>query len=335
MRNKLKKIPFFYYWKQTLKEGIKVKYPVENFLSKHKFVPIIPLYFQSLVKSWKTRRNFNQVKTYCMFLGNQRSGHSLIASLIDAHPNIIISHEVNALKYWSMGFSRNQIFSLLLENSSSYAERGRGESGYNYVVPNQHQGKFKELLVVGDKDGRRDTSQLARFSNIIRPIIKKNEDVKIIMVVRNPFDNITTISLRNRETEVNQQDIDRYFEMAHASEKFINSVGSKFCFTINHEEVINSPKTALKKICNFLEVPASEDYLNDCASIIYSSANKSRHKLPWSKEKIEQVNKKIAKISFLNGYSFKIIFLMVYLSNLIFSDSGLLNLDFNLFDTLT
>lgn len=304
MKNKLKKIPFFYYWKQTLKDGIKVKYPAENFLSKHKFVPIIPLYFQSLVKAWKTRRKFNQVKTYCMFLGNQRSGHTLVASLIDAHPNIIISHEVNALKYWSMGFSRNQIFSLLLENSSSYSVRGRGESGYNYVVPNQYQGKFKELLVIGDKDGRRDTSLLTRFPNIIQSVLNKNKYIKIIMVVRNPFDNITTISLRQGKTEVFQENIDRYFEMARASERFINSVGNEFCLTVNYEELINNPQTTLTKICDFLEVRAFDDYLSDCASIIYASANKSRHKLSWSKEKIEQVNKEIANISFLKGYTF-------------------------------
>ncbi len=273
-------------------------------MSKHKFTPVIPLYFQSLLKAQENRRIFKQVKSYCMFLGNERSGHSLIASLIDAHPNIIISHEVNALKYWTMRFSRNQIFSLLLENSSSYAARGRGESGYNYIVPNQYQGKFKELLVIGDKDGRRDTSLLTRFPNIIRPVLNKNKNIKIIMVVRNPFDNITTISLRQKKTEVPQANIDRYFNMAHASETLINAVDKKFCLTIKHEEVIKNTQTALRQICDFLEVPALDDYLADCASIIYGSANRSRYKLPWSDENKEKVQAEIDKISFLNGYSF-------------------------------
>jgi hypothetical protein len=34
-----------------------------------------------------------------MFIGYLRSGHSLIASLLDAHPNAIATHELDALKF--------------------------------------------------------------------------------------------------------------------------------------------------------------------------------------------------------------------------------------------
>jgi hypothetical protein len=34
-----------------------------------------------------------------MFIGYLRSGHSLIASLLDAHPNPIATHELDALKF--------------------------------------------------------------------------------------------------------------------------------------------------------------------------------------------------------------------------------------------
>jgi hypothetical protein len=38
-----------------------------------------------------------QVRSFCLFIGYPRSGHSLVGSLLDAHPDIAIAHEVNVL----------------------------------------------------------------------------------------------------------------------------------------------------------------------------------------------------------------------------------------------
>src|SRR3989344_1389974 len=38
--------------------------------------------------------DFSSVRTFILFVGYPRSGHSLIGSIMDAHPNIIIAHEV-------------------------------------------------------------------------------------------------------------------------------------------------------------------------------------------------------------------------------------------------
>ncbi len=38
--------------------------------------------------------DFSKVHTFVLFVGYPRSGHSLIGSMIDAHPNAIIAHEV-------------------------------------------------------------------------------------------------------------------------------------------------------------------------------------------------------------------------------------------------
>jgi hypothetical protein len=38
--------------------------------------------------------DFSNVRTFILFVGYPRSGHSLIGSIMDAHPNVIIAHEV-------------------------------------------------------------------------------------------------------------------------------------------------------------------------------------------------------------------------------------------------
>ena len=65
-----------------------------------------------------------------MFIGYPRSGHSLIGVLLDAHPNTIISHELGALKYLHTGFSKGQIYHLLLEKSRLCAKGAHKQGGY-------------------------------------------------------------------------------------------------------------------------------------------------------------------------------------------------------------
>ncbi len=52
---------------------------------------------------------FQTVKKYCMFVEYPRSGRSLVGSLLDAYPHIIMAHELNALRYFERGFSKKRI----------------------------------------------------------------------------------------------------------------------------------------------------------------------------------------------------------------------------------
>src|SRR5499426_2498533 len=90
---------------------------------------------------------FREVEAYCMFIGYPRSGHTLIGSLLDAHPDMVIAQELDALRYIYAGFRRNQLYSLLLDNSFHFTTAGRKWSGYSYTVPNQWHGRFVRLRV--------------------------------------------------------------------------------------------------------------------------------------------------------------------------------------------
>ena len=112
---------------------------------------LIKRYLESYFPSLRSEKLFEAVATYCMFIGHGRSGSTLIGSLLDAHPSIIIAHELNALKHIETGFSRRRLYYLLLRNSELYAAGGRKAGGYEYSVENQWQGKFERLRVIGDK----------------------------------------------------------------------------------------------------------------------------------------------------------------------------------------
>src|SRR5688572_9593174 len=77
----------------------------------------------------EAERALADVRGYCMFVGYPRSGHSLVGSLLNAHPNVVIAHELDALKYVERGVSRGGLFSLILRRDRRFAEMGRRWTG--------------------------------------------------------------------------------------------------------------------------------------------------------------------------------------------------------------
>ena len=276
------------YLKSVLVQGIKVKYPVAGFKHKHKFKNIIYEYFRSALLL-EPIVDESKVKHYLFFLGNQRTGHTLIGSLLDAHECITISHELNALKYFTLRFGKKQVFNLIAENSRNEALMGRGESGYSYQVPNAHQGNSSKLLVIGDKDARRDTKMLLKFPSILDGFRRKGLSIKVIVILRHPFDNIATICRRQHQEEIDRDSIELFFKMADAVHKVIPAFAKEEILLMKQEDFIENPQFRLKDICAFLDVEASNSYLSNATSIVWESKSLSRSKMPWTDEQIELV----------------------------------------------
>ncbi len=263
-------------------------------------------YPEALYKAPKFRNLFSEVNTFVGFVGYDRSGHSIIGALLDAHPNIIIAHELDALKYVLAGFNRDQIYWLLLENSRVAALGGRVSGGYSYFVPGQWQGKFEKIKVIGDKRGSDAAYWLTRAPWLLkrlRSIIRVR--VKFIHVVRNPYDNITTIHLKSPQKWPLGEAIDYYFWLFKAIQNFKKRMAPADFYEVQHEWFVAHPRDVLKEICLFLGVEAPEDYLNACAAIVSDAPHKSRLDMTWPPELIEKVTNKIKESSFLHGYTYE------------------------------
>jgi len=94
------------------------------------------------------------VQTYCLFLGHARSGHSVIGALLDAHRQIAISDEFDALRYLDAGFSRGQLLYGSIEIARRQAanlrrKQGRGGKTYSYHVPDGWQVFGAALPAIG------------------------------------------------------------------------------------------------------------------------------------------------------------------------------------------
>lgn len=259
-------------------------------------------YLISLINSNKNRELFDNIEQYFMFIGYPRSGHSLIGSLLDAHPNIVVAQELGVLKYILARFNKAQIYYLLLENSRKFTERGRQWGDYSYKVHNQWQGTFKKLKIIGDKQGGGACLRLKARPWLLLRLRDTIGSIKSLHVIRNPYDNISTIS---KQHNMNLKDsIDYYFSFCETIAKVKEQLNNDELFEFRQESFIDDPKKLLKEICEFLREDAPNEYLNSCASVVYKSPHKSRYKAQWSDELIEIVNQRISQYFFLNGYSF-------------------------------
>ena len=273
--------------------------------------PLICIYNRFYLQKVIQPDLFQNVKTFCMFIGHRRSGHSIIGSLLDAHPDIVLSDELHVLRRIKTGFSMEEIFQLILKKSMSQAKKGRKKEGrrgshYSYAVPGQWQGKYRKIRVIGDKDGGGTTDYLASSPELIERTFKTIPiDIKFIIVIRNPYDNISTEYLRQYHNKSMTYRIDYYFTRCRVIQNIMQHINHRNILFVRHENFIKNPQDNLNKICEFMGVENTVDYLDACTGIVYHSPVKSRHEIQWRPVDIDSVQKKISQFEFLTGYTYE------------------------------
>lgn len=270
--------------------------------------PNIRNYLSSLMANGKP---FQDLQSYCMFIGYQRSGHTLIGALLDAHPDMVIAHELNALDFVAKGYSPRQIFFLLLQQSKAFYQAGNEWMGYSYRVEGQWQGRYRKLSVIGDKRGGSSSKILKDRPELLQKVNAFCPKLKILHVIRNPFDNIATM-VRRREQKRNMvfKEVDLLRKTQHYFDKTIEieRIKKLNCYNILDvylEDFIANPEDGLKKICKFLEVETEKEYIDNCVKMVFKQSHQSRHKINlWTPEIIESVQDRIDQFNFLRRYSF-------------------------------
>ncbi len=261
-------------------------------------------YLWSSFAAKRQRDLFKDIHTYCMFIGYGRSGHSLYGAMLNAHPQMVIAHELNALLYVERGISREQLYALILKRDRWFSDMGNRWEGYNYTIPNQWQGRFERLKVIGDKRGAGSTRRLGRSPQLLSKLRSLvGVPLRIIHIVRNPYDNIATVALRQKRRLANRRDY--YFKLSDTNAQLLKALDPSEVVTLRHEDIIARPKELLKQMVDFVGLQADEAYLSDCASLVFKSPSKSRFKAHWNDQLISAIQSRIDQQPFLQGYTFE------------------------------
>jgi hypothetical protein len=241
---------------------------------------------------------FQQVEAFCLFVGYPKSGHSLLGSLLDAHPDMVIAHELDCLRCLRAGLGRELIFALILELAVDFRADGHVWNGYRYRVANQWQGRFRRLKVIGDKKGGGSSRLLGLYPRLLDRLFSTLAlPVKFIHVVRDPLDNISSIS---REFEVALEDaLALYFAMAEAVAALKPRLPAGSLCEVHYEDFAREPGWHLRDICRFLGQEATPDYLRDCAALVRPAVPR---RAPWPPALLDRVRREAARFEFLAEY---------------------------------
>lgn len=255
-----------------------------------------------------TPQLFQDVSAFCTFIGHAKSGGTLIGSLLDAHPDVILADETDVLGYMTAGFSRDQIYHLLLKGSRREALKGRVTARrlepYSFAVPGQWQSRYKKLRVIGHSRAGPTTRKLSHDPALLDELreVMAGVQLKVIHVIRNPYDPIGLMMVRGERSFENA--VDHYFNYCNILTALHERLDSASLWTVRYEEFIRRPRAHLIGVCEFLGVQASDDYLDACTGILYKSPELNRQMIDWKAQWIETVNSKIDHYGFLQGYSY-------------------------------
>lgn len=250
---------------------------------------------------------FVDVRTFCLFIGHMKSGTSVIGSLVDAHPDAVVSDEADALRFVEeAGFSRLQLFHMLDRAARTEARRGRVTArrlgGYSLAVPQGHQGRSEHPLVVGD--GRagpttrrldEDPAVLDRFRELLGDVA-----LRVVWVVRNPFAPIGASIVRGGRSF--EQAIDHYFSRCDALARVGPRLDDVEVLTIRYEDLVTDPRGELGALCAFLGLEADDAYLRRCAALVVPKAERL---VEWEEPWISQVESRMRAYDFLSGYAYE------------------------------
>jgi hypothetical protein len=268
-------------------------------------------------------KEISQVESFVFFVGYSRSGHSIVASLLDAHPNVIIAHEYNLFRKWksSMYQNRSFLYNELYQNSYHNAEKGwrssmKNQKGYTLAVEDSWQGAFENLLVIGEKSGA-VTSQI--YDNDPWSFVEDLEElrhtvqvpIKVIHVIRNPYDIIST-RLLYMDGKTHKSKVHATVDMKYISPRNLSSQVNRTIYLVqNVQELLQNcslnsleihtadlvldPKHVMNNLCMFLGVECSQEYLKKCSNKIFARQSQTRYLVEWPEELIEKVYQMIIK----------------------------------------
>lgn len=278
------------------------------------------------------------IQYFVLFIGYPHSGHSIIGSMMDAHPNMIIAHQYYLLSRWNaekrdlLG-NKTALFNRLYHNSVLSSGRGGRlvdvhKKGYNLNLPDLWQGRFTDLKVIGDKSGGRFSTLVAQRRSI-REVLDEirwtvGVPIKLIHIVRNYFDIIATAVLKpntvgahrwnhsnNSTSAISSEDhatrllaaFDRIRKLAEAVVK-VKRNWDLDMIELHYADFVHDPKGTLRNICDFLHVECPTEYLEACEEKTFEETSKSRYLINWSTQHIEMMQTIMNKMNFFRRYSF-------------------------------
>ena len=268
-------------------------------------------------------KEITTVKKFVFFVGYSRSGHSIVASLLDAHPNVIIAHEYNMFRKWKSSRYQNRpfLYNELYRNSYYNAERGwrssmKSQKGYTLAVKGSWQGSFDELSVIGEKSGAVTAQTYGNDPWLFMQTLEELKHtvevpIRVIHVVRNPYDMISTrllyadgkthkykvratVDVKHTSPHNLSMQVNRTIHVIQNVQELLHNC-SLNSIEIHTADLVRDPEHVMENLCMFLGIECSQDYLRKCSDKVFERQSQTRQLVEWPEELVDKVYQMIIK----------------------------------------
>ena len=281
-----------------------------------------------------SQSDIDGVETFLLFVGWPRSCHSIIGSMLDAHPNTVIAHEYGLFQRMNkdkgLSLNRSQLYNELYKNAyMSLTTEGPRDSrndrrGYTLNVDGSWQGRFTSLRVIGDKSGGKTVMQYKLDSENFKRLYQQlaasvKVPIKVLQIIRNPLNIIATNTLYDsssvRGTKTKATHMKKYgnFTVLNRSASVIVDISKAVMrmipdlglspLEVHCEDLIADPAKTLSDICRFLDLECPADYLKMCVDKTFKTVSESRHTVDWDPNTLPLFIKELRTFPFFQRYN--------------------------------
>ena len=261
--------------------------------------------------------NLEHLQSVCLPIGFPRTASQALAYSLTAHPNVVMTNMHNSVKQWwndGTPLSIDTFFPGILEmNRKMFANEIKYDREIrHYAIPDQWQGRFERLTVIGDCSPDSSMKTLVKINCKSLKVFTNNIQLplKFIFLVRNPYDIISSEVIASYWPMPHQEKfglvMDRFFKNCERMEILLAQVGKMSdqpIFVWHMEDHIENPQQKLAELCEFISIESSESYLDACAKIFYKKTSKSRHFIEWPERYKRLVAETVRKYEFFSRYS--------------------------------
>ena len=246
------------------------------------------------------QNNDCDLNSFCLIIGNSRSGSTILGSIVDAHPNAIVANETMASQAFWRGMSKSDILGEIVENSSANYRSGRQSEDYQYQIGSSPESK-SSVSVYGDKIWNPATLLLhGDYDLISRLESKLSARVVLIASIRNPFDTIATM---HRRSQAPIKDRIRWFFMhCEALAAIEEKTPQSNFFISHHEHLIDSPDEEILRICRALMLSVDNQHVDNVKRLLYRRPSKSGMAIDWDLKEVDEILERMRRFPFLSMY---------------------------------
>lgn len=249
--------------------------------------------------------SLEKVTTACLFVGHVKSGGSLVAAMLDAHPDVVMGEEVDLARLLRAGISGDAILAEFARSARREAIKGRVTArrlgGYSLAIGGWSQGSSVCPRAVGNSRPGPTTRYLADKSGALSSVHDVFDGYRLVFVqvIRRPEDSIAAMVLRSgRDVADAARD---HAGQCERLDRLRAQIGDSI-HAVHYEDLVEDCQGTLSRVVEFLDVDPNDDYLAACSRLVDDDLEPESTRISWSTPALDIIERSVYGYDFLAPY---------------------------------